>query len=68
MRLSLNDALCSSVLPFVFTYQKSETLPAFLLPFKSTVDILISKEIEKLENPESYALNSNHWDSHEIRL
>jgi len=29
---------------------------------------LITKEIEKLENPLSYSQNSNHWDNHEIRL
>lgn len=29
---------------------------------------LISREIEKLENPQSYEANKNHWDGHEIRL
>lgn len=29
---------------------------------------LISREIEKLENPKGYRANKNHWDGHEIRL
>lgn len=29
---------------------------------------LISREIEKLENPTGYEENKNHWDNHEIRL
>ena len=29
---------------------------------------IITKEIEKLENPNSYNENINHWDNHEIRL
>jgi len=29
---------------------------------------LISKEIERLENPIGYEENKNHWDGHEIRL
>lgn len=29
---------------------------------------LISREIEKLENPAAYKQNENHWDGHEIRL
>ena len=29
---------------------------------------LISREIEKLENPKIYRENKNHWDGHEIRL
>jgi len=29
---------------------------------------LISREIERLENPESYAQNSKHWDNYEMRL
>lgn len=29
---------------------------------------LISREIEKLENPIGYEENKNHWDGHEIRL
>jgi len=29
---------------------------------------IITKEIEKLENPNSYNENINHWDNHEIKL
>ena len=29
---------------------------------------IITKKIEKLENPNSYNENINHWDNHEIRL
>jgi len=29
---------------------------------------LISREIEKLENPKAYAENKNHWENYEIRL
>jgi hypothetical protein len=29
---------------------------------------LISQQIEKLENPVTYAENSNHWEGHEIRF
>lgn len=29
---------------------------------------LISREIEKIENPESYERNKSHWEDHEIRL
>lgn len=29
---------------------------------------LISREIEKLENPTEYQKNINHWDGHEIRF
>jgi len=29
---------------------------------------LITKEIEKIENPVAYAENKNHWDNHEIRF
>lgn len=29
---------------------------------------LISREIERLENPTSYAENKNHWEGHEIRF
>jgi hypothetical protein len=29
---------------------------------------LISREIEKLENPKAYAQNKAHWENHEIRL
>ena len=29
---------------------------------------IITKQIEKLENPNSYNENINHWDNHEIRL
>ena len=29
---------------------------------------LISREIERLENPESYAQNSKHWEGYEMRL
>ena len=28
----------------------------------------ISKEIEKLENPNAYAENKNHWENHEVRF
>jgi hypothetical protein len=28
----------------------------------------ICKELEELENPESYEANRDHWDGHEIRL
>ena len=47
-----------AVMPETFFQQQQRDKSAFL----------ISKEIEKLENPESYAQNSNHWDNHEIRL
>jgi CTP:phosphocholine cytidylyltransferase-like protein len=47
-----------SVMPETFFQQKQRDKSAFL----------ISKEIEQLENPESYAENSNHWDNHEIHL
>ena len=29
---------------------------------------LISREIEKLEDPESYGENKSHWEGHEIRF
>ena len=29
---------------------------------------MISKEIEKLQNPDAYEQNKAHWDNHEIRL
>ena len=29
---------------------------------------IISREIEKLENPAGYEENKNHWDNHEIRF
>jgi hypothetical protein len=29
---------------------------------------LISREIERLENPESYEENKSHWEKHEIRF
>ena len=29
---------------------------------------LISREIEKLENPQGYRANKNHWEGHEIRF
>lgn len=29
---------------------------------------LISREIEKLENPKGYAENKNHWEGHELRF
>jgi hypothetical protein len=47
-----------SVMPETFFQQKQRDKSAFL----------ISKEIEQLENPESYAENINHWDNHEIHL
>lgn len=47
-----------STMPETFYQQEQRNKSAFL----------ITREIEKLENPESYQLNSNHWDGHEIRL
>lgn len=29
---------------------------------------IISKELEKLKDPKSYAENKNHWENHELRL
>jgi hypothetical protein len=29
---------------------------------------LISREIERLENPKSYEENKSHWEGHEIRF
>jgi len=29
---------------------------------------LLSREIERLENPESYARNRSHWDGHTLRM
>jgi len=29
---------------------------------------VISREIEKLEDPQSYEENKNHWDNHELRF
>jgi hypothetical protein len=29
---------------------------------------LLTREIEKLENPLAYAENSNHWENHELRF
>lgn len=40
----------------------------FELEQRNKSAFLISKQIEKLENPISYNQNKNHWDNHEIRL
>lgn len=29
---------------------------------------LLSREIERLEDPESYARNRRHWDGHTLRM
>lgn len=47
-----------STMPETFFQQEQRNKSAFL----------ITREIEKLENPESYQLNSNFWDGYEIRL
>ena len=47
-----------AVMPKTFFQQQQRDKSAFL----------ISKEIEKLENPKSYAQNINHWDKHELRF
>ena len=47
-----------AVMPETFFQQQQRDKSAFL----------ITREIEKLENPESYAQNSNHWDKHELRF
>jgi hypothetical protein len=47
-----------AIMPETFWQQKQRDKSAFL----------ISREIEQLENPESYAQNSNHWDNHEIHF
>ena len=40
----------------------------FQLEQRNKSAFLISREIEKLENPKSYAENQNHWENHEIRF
>ena len=47
-----------AVMPETFFQQQQRDKSAFL----------ITREIEKLENPVSYAQNSNHWDKHELRF
>jgi hypothetical protein len=29
---------------------------------------LISREIEKIENPKGYMVNKNHWEGHDLRF
>lgn len=50
--------LLYSEMPQTFFQQKMRDKAAFE----------ISKKLEKLENPQSYAENSLHWESHELRF
>lgn len=47
-----------SEMPQTFFQQQQRDKSAFL----------ITKELEKLKDPKSYAQNKNHWEGHEIRL
>ena len=47
-----------SVMPQTFFQQKMRDKAAFE----------ISKQLEQLENPKSYAENIIHWESHELRF
>lgn len=47
-----------SEMPQTFFQQQQRDKSAFL----------ISREIEKLENPKAYKENAAHWEKHEIRL
>jgi len=47
-----------SVMPKTFRQQQLRDKAAFE----------ISKQLEKLENPISYAQNNNFWDLHELRF
>lgn len=40
----------------------------FELEQRNKSAFLISREIEKIENPKSYEINKNHWEAHEIRF
>jgi hypothetical protein len=51
------DALYAEM-PQTFFQQQQRDKSAFL----------ISREIEKLENPELYEANKNHWEGHELRF
>jgi len=43
-------------------------LTHFAMQQRDKSAFLISREIEKLENPLAYEQNKNHWDGHEIRF
>ena len=40
----------------------------FQLEQRNKSAFLLSREIEKLENPKSYSENKNHWEKHELRF
>lgn len=48
----------STVMPYSYAQQR----------FKNQQMFVLSREIERLENPEAYEQNKGHWDNHEIRL
>lgn len=47
-----------------------EVMPTnhFELNQRNKAAFLISREIEKLENPKGYNENKNHWQGHELRF
>jgi len=47
-----------------------ETMPEthFQLEQRNKSAFLITREIEKLENPKGYKQNKEHWEGHELRL
>ena len=47
-----------SVMPETFFQQQQRDKSSFL----------ISRELEKLENPEDYETNINHWEGYEMRF
>lgn len=51
------DALYAEM-PNTFTEMQQRDKSAFL----------ISREIEKIENPAGYKENENHWEGHELRF
>lgn len=47
-----------AVTPLTFREQRDKNREMYLL----------SREIERLEDPESYARNRRHWDGHTLRM